>query len=104
MLYGNLPRTRHSIKALQKSREELKSEMNACVQNLHEVAEFARNLGLSVAAGHGLNAQNVGEVAQIEAISELNIGHSIIGRAVFVGLKEAIGEILCAIDKERSKN
>lgn len=104
MLYTNLPRKRHSIKALQKSREELKSELDSCVQNLHEVAEFARNLGLSVAAGHGLNAQNVGEIAKIEAISELNIGHSIIGRAVFVGLERAISEILCAIDKERSKS
>lgn len=101
MLHGNLSRTRHSIEALQKSREELRSELDTSVWNLHDVAVFAQNLGLHVAAGHGLNAQNVGEVAKIGAIAELNIGHSIIGRAVFVGLKEAIGEILDAINKAR---
>lgn len=101
MLRANLSRTRHSIEALQKSRKELESELDASVWNLHDVAMFAQSLGLHVAAGHGLHAQNVGEVAKIGAITELNIGHSIIGRAVFVGLKEAIGEILYAIDRVR---
>ncbi len=101
MAQSNLPRTRHSIKPLQKSREELRGELDASIWNLQDVAMFAQSLGLYVAAGHGLNAQNVGEVARIGAIKELNIGHSIIGRAVFVGLKEAIGEILNAIDKAR---
>ena len=101
MAQSNLSRTRHSIKPLQKSREELRSELDASIWNLQDVAMFAQSLGLYVAAGHGLNAQNVGEVARIGAIKELNIGHSIIGRAVFVGLKEAIGEILNAIDKAR---
>ncbi len=48
------------------------------------------DLGLEVAAGHGLNYQNVKKIAKIKEINELNIGHSIIANAVFLGLKEAI--------------
>lgn len=51
-------------------------------------------------AGHGLNYQNVVPVACIEGMEELNIGHSIIARAVFVGLEEAVAEMkqLCSVD------
>lgn len=52
--------------------------------------ELARKLGLTLHAGHGLNYLNVVSVARIEGIEELNIGHSIISRAVFVGLREAV--------------
>jgi len=55
--------------------------------------ELAKSLGLKVNAGHGLNYQNVGQIAQIPDIEELNIGHGIIARAVFTGLDEAIREI-----------
>jgi len=50
-------------------------------------------LGLHVNAGHGLNYQNVGRIAAIPQIKELNIGHAIIARAVFSGLQEAVREI-----------
>ena len=50
-------------------------------------------LGLHVNAGHGLNYQNVGQIAAIPQIKELNIGHAIIARAVFTGLQEAVREI-----------
>ncbi|MBK1973588.1 pyridoxine 5'-phosphate synthase, partial [Campylobacter sp. TTU-622] len=53
----------------------------------------AKELGLKVAAGHGLNYKNVQEIVKIKAIDELNIGQSIIARSVFVGLKEAILEM-----------
>ncbi len=53
----------------------------------------ARNLNLGVNAGHGLNYRNVGRIAAIPGIEELNIGHSIIGRAVLVGLERAVREM-----------
>ena len=60
---------------------------------LIEAAELGRSLGLAVHAGHGLTVRNVGPVAAIAAIEELNIGHSIISRAVFVGLAQSIAEM-----------
>jgi pyridoxine 5-phosphate synthase len=61
--------------------------------------ELAKSLGLKVNAGHGLNYQNVGQIAQIPDIEELNIGHGIIARAVFTGLDEAIREIKTIMQK-----
>lgn len=55
--------------------------------------EFALELGLTVNAGHGLNYHNVEAIAAIPGIHELNIGHAIIARALFVGLKEAVAEM-----------
>ena len=56
-------------------------------------AELASELGLVVNAGHGLHYHNVEAIAAIPGIHELNIGHSIIARALFVGLKEAVVEM-----------
>jgi pyridoxine 5-phosphate synthase len=56
-------------------------------------AQLAARLGLSVNAGHGLDYWNVAEIAAIPEIKELNIGHSIISRAVLVGLETAIQEM-----------
>jgi pyridoxine 5-phosphate synthase len=63
------------------------------VRALIEAAEWGRQLGLAVHAGHGLTVRNVGPVAAIAAIEELNIGHSIVSRAIFVGLVESIREM-----------
>src|SRR5690554_5167438 len=60
---------------------------------LSAAAEMALELGLIVNAGHGLNYHNVEAVAAIPGIHELNIGHAIIARALFVGLKEAVAEM-----------
>lgn len=57
--------------------------------------------GLAVHAGHGLTVGNVGPVAAISEIEELNIGHSIVSRAVFVGLAEAVREVRRAMDEAR---
>jgi len=57
---------------------------------LREAARAARDLGLAVHAGHGLTYRNVGPVAAIEAIEELNIGHSVMSRAILTGLDEAV--------------
>ena len=54
----------------------------------------ALSLGLRVNAGHGLNYKNVVPIARIQGIEELNIGHSIIGRAVLVGLEQAVREMI----------
>lgn len=60
---------------------------------LKGAALFAQNLGLKVNAGHGLNYQNVHRMKEIPNLYELNIGHSIISKAVFTGLKQAVLEM-----------
>ena len=62
-------------------------------QRFKESAKLAQSLGLKVNAGHGLNYENVQRMHEIEGLVELNIGHSIISRAVFVGLKKAVEEM-----------
>ena len=64
---------------------------------LSEAAMIAADLGLRVAAGHGLHYHNVAPVARIPEIEELNIGHSIIARAVFSGLEKAVRQMLEAM-------
>jgi len=67
------------------------------LRRLREGAELAAQYGLSVAAGHGLTYRNVGALAAIELITEFNIGHNIIARAIFVGLEAAVREMRVAI-------
>lgn len=62
-------------------------------QRLMKAAARCRDAGMQLHAGHGLNYQNVRPVAEIEAMHELNIGHSIVSRAVFVGLESAVREM-----------
>jgi pyridoxine 5-phosphate synthase len=68
---------------------------------LREAARLAAELELAVHAGHGLTARNLGPVAGIPEIEELNIGHSIISRAIFIGLAAAVSEIRTAMDSVR---
>lgn len=68
------------------------------LQRLREGAELAIQKGLIVAAGHGLTYRNVGAVARIGEITEFNIGHNIIARAIFTGLKTAVEEMKKAIN------
>jgi len=56
--------------------------------------EYAVSIGLEVNAGHGLNYANVKDIAKIKGINELNIGHSIVARAVIVGMRRAVEEML----------
>ena len=63
------------------------------LQKLIEVTYFASDLGLVVNAGHGLNFQNVIKIASIYNINELNIGHSIVSRALAVGLSQSVREM-----------
>jgi len=56
-------------------------------------AQFAKRLGLEVHGGHGLDYENVLPIARIAEMVELNIGHSIIARAVIVGIRQAVREM-----------
>jgi pyridoxine 5-phosphate synthase len=62
-------------------------------EKLREASRLAHALGLTVNAGHGLNYENIHRMRQIEDLYELNIGHSIISKAVFTGLAEAVKEM-----------
>ena len=64
------------------------------LENLKSMAAAAAKLGLGVSAGHGLNYQNVIDVAKIPQVEELNIGHSIVSRAVLVGMERAVREMI----------
>ena len=68
-------------------------------KNILHAAKIARQLGLRVNAGHGLNYINVHKICTIEGIEELNIGHSIISRAIFVGLDQAVREMKQILDR-----
>lgn len=93
MLFANLGNTHHSIKELELPRRKLNELLEEEISNLRSLSCDAMELGLQVAAGHGLNYQNVQAIADIETISELNIGQSIIARSVFTGLEHAILEM-----------
>lgn len=70
------------------------SESAGEVARIARAAERAAAAGMVVAAGHGLNTENLPDLLEVDEIEELNIGHSIVARSVFVGLKTAIHEIL----------
>lgn len=66
-------------------------------KQLLTATRFAKNQGMTINAGHGLNYKNVNRISEIEGIEELNIGYAIICRAVFVGLERAVKEMLTLI-------
>ncbi len=68
------------------------------VERIRTAAVHARSLGLIVAAGHGLTYRNIAALAAIPEITEFNIGHNIISRSVFVGLSQAVREMITAIN------
>ncbi len=72
------------------------------LDSLRRSASAGAALGLAVHAGHGLTVANVGPVAAIPEVEELNIGHSIVSRAVFVGLETAVREMREAMRRARS--
>ncbi len=93
MLNSALPHSNHSVKELELPRYELSSRLESSLEAIKNSAIHANKLGLEVAAGHGLNYQNVHKMMQIEEIIELNIGQSIIARSVFSGLSDAVKEM-----------
>jgi len=73
------------------------------LQRIQEAAAYAQQQGLIVNAGHGLNYHNVEAIAAIPGMNELNIGHAIIARAVFVGIKEAVQEMRVLLEKAAAR-
>jgi pyridoxine 5-phosphate synthase len=93
MLNSNLRYMHNSIKELEVPNHKLTTLLRDAQKELEECALFASDSGLMVVAGHGLNYQNVQNILKIQEIEELNIGQSIIARSIFVGLKQAIGDM-----------
>lgn len=92
-LFSNILQTPYAISQLRLPRKELELRLEKELQILQNCAKKANTLGLKVAAGHGLNYKNVKAIVAIDEICELNIGQSIVARAVFVGLEKAIIEM-----------
>lgn len=90
MRHSALPHSHHAIEQLRMSRKELDERLQASLELIKNAADYAQRLGLKVAAGHGLNYQNVASIVTIDAITELNIGQSIIARSIFTGLSRAV--------------
>jgi pyridoxine 5-phosphate synthase len=80
--------------ARRSAREDARPTESKELQRLISGAQQAHALGLRVNAGHGLNYENLPELFAVPHLVELNIGHSIVGRAVFVGLEKAVREML----------
>ncbi len=71
------------------------------LDRLRKAAGYARAKGLAVHAGHGLNYDNVTAVAAIPEIEELSIGHSVVSRAIMVGMEEAVRRMRALVDSAR---
>lgn len=76
-------------------------DIKAELERLQEASRYAARFHKKVLAGHALTLQNVGPIAAIPEIEELNIGHSIVGRALFVGFEQAVREMLEAMREAR---
>jgi pyridoxine 5-phosphate synthase len=72
-------------------------QSDAALVELRRAARHAADMGLFVHAGHGLTYRNVGDVAGISEIEELNIGHSVVSRSVMVGMRQAVVEMRAAL-------
>ncbi|MFC1776568.1 pyridoxine 5'-phosphate synthase [Pseudomonadota bacterium] len=71
-----------------------KADVKPEYQRIVSAAEYGESIGLQINAGHGLHYQNVEPIVRIPQLIELNIGHSIVAKAVFVGLDKAVREML----------
>lgn len=69
------------------------------LEEVKAAASFAHRLGLEVHGGHGLNYDNVSPIARIPEMVELNIGHSIVARAIMVGMEQAVSEMKNLLEK-----
>jgi pyridoxine 5-phosphate synthase len=77
---------------------------DAALAEIADAARYGRSLGLAVHAGHGLTYRNVGPVAALRDIEELNIGHSVVSRAVMSGMEEATREMRRLVDEAGRSN
>ena len=79
----------------------LGEERAAETARLVAAAELAHSLGIEVHAGHGIQVANLADLSVVPHLTELNIGHTIICRAVFVGLTEAVREMKTAVEMHK---
>jgi len=98
--------TRHSslITAFQDFLHTVQNDLGhagIAFERLADAARHARAAGLAVHAGHGLNYVNVAAVTRLREVEELNIGHSIVSRAIFVGMERAVAEMRAVVDAAR---
>ena len=82
---------------------ERRPQAEALLRNLRAAAARARELGLEVHAGHGIDYETVKPIAAIPELAELNIGHFLIGEAIFIGLGPAIQRMRALMDEARSQ-
>jgi pyridoxine 5-phosphate synthase len=82
--------------------DSLGAEREKHLRAIREAASYGASLGLEIHAGHGLGYDTVGPVAAIPEIRELNIGHFLVGEAIFVGLEASIREMRRLMDEARS--
>ena len=68
------------------------------IEKIVKAATFATKGGLGVSAGHGLNYRNAAKIGTIEQIEELSIGHAVVARAIMVGMKQAVAEMLLLVE------
>ena len=76
-------------------------ERDTELERIRSAAALAAELGLECHAGHGLTYDNVGPIAAVGTVAELNIGHFLVGEAIFVGLVEAVRRMRAAMDRAR---
>ncbi len=79
------------------------SEQEAELERIVAAVAYGNEIGLTVHAGHGLHYDNVTPIAAIENIVELNIGHAIVARAIFDGMKNAVAEMRRLMDQARNR-
>jgi pyridoxine 5-phosphate synthase len=80
----------------------LGAEQARILQRLRDAAAYGASIGLEIHAGHGLTFDNVGAIAAIPEIRELNIGHFLVGEAIFVGLENSIRRMRALMDEARA--
>ncbi len=93
-LFSNLKNSPHAIKELDLERSKLKKMLKKSINDIGVAAKEGADYGIKVAAGHGLNYQNVRAICDIEFVEELNIGQSIIARSIFNGFENAVKEMI----------
>jgi len=79
------------------SESKTASQFKSQLTKIKEAVKFARSQKLLVAAGHGLDYENVKPIVKVKGISELNIGHSIVCRSILVGFPVAVDEMVCLV-------
>ena len=80
-----------------------KAELTKSLEDLTSSLKLGHKLGLEVHGGHGLTYRNVAAIAAVDGFSEFNIGHSIVSRAIFVGIREAVRQMKDILKNSASK-